>query len=67
MSDLELMITTRARLDNGEPLRLLIGHTLHNAAEIVPAPKFLADLRLALACDLDEQIAILTASERLSS
>ncbi|CAM5575258.1 MAG TPA: hypothetical protein VGV39_15250 [Mesorhizobium sp.] len=67
MTALEMMIATRARLDTGEPLRLLIGHTLHRASEIVPAPKFLADLRTAIACDLDEQIAALTETERLSS
>jgi hypothetical protein len=57
MSDLQALRGARARLVDGEPIRILIGHVLHSAVEIVPAASFMTDLRAAFLCDLDEAIA----------
>ncbi|MCA0027375.1 MULTISPECIES: hypothetical protein [unclassified Mesorhizobium] len=57
MSELASLHNARARPVDGEPLRILIGHVLHRAVEIVPAAGFMADLRAAFLCDIDEGIA----------
>lgn len=51
---------THARLAASEPIRILIGHKLHSAVEIVPAGPFLAGLRAAFLADIEAQIAALT-------
>lgn len=57
MSDLDGLLIARSRLVDGEPIRILIGHALHSAVEIVPAAKFMTDLRAAFVCDIDERIS----------
>ncbi|RWD71617.1 hypothetical protein [Mesorhizobium sp.] len=60
MSNLQSLLEARARLVDGEPIRILIGHVMHRAIEIEPASKFMTDLRAAFLCDIDEAIAGLT-------
>ncbi|MBZ9822309.1 hypothetical protein [Mesorhizobium sp. CA4] len=60
MSDLESLRAARARLVEGEPIRILIGHVMHRSVEIRPAAGFMASLRAAFLCDIDEAIAVLT-------
>ncbi|TPK15204.1 hypothetical protein FJ872_19610 [Mesorhizobium sp. B2-5-9] len=57
MTDLQGLHSARVRLLDGEPIRILIGHAMHSALEIVPAAKFMADLRAAFLCDIDERIS----------
>lgn len=48
------------RLAAGEPVRILIGHTLHDATEIVQAAPFARSLRLILSAGIARQIADLS-------
>ena len=47
----------RARLAAGQPLRILIGHAMHDAIEIVPVPAFGARLAALVDADLVAQLA----------
>lgn len=60
MSDLKSLHEARNRLVEGQPIRILIGHVMHRAVEIAPAASFMAGLRAAFLCDIDEAIAALT-------
>lgn len=62
MTGLATLQRTHARLAAGEPIRILIGHSLHNAAEIEPCTALRAGLRAAFLADLERQIAALTAA-----
>jgi hypothetical protein len=58
--DLAQLRAVRGRLAAGEPIRILIGHTLHSASEIQPAGAFAAGLRAAFLADIEARIAALT-------
>lgn len=60
MSDLASLRDARARLEEGQPIRILIGHVMHRSIEIVPAASLMTGLRAAFLCDIDERIASLT-------
>ncbi|MDX8513577.1 hypothetical protein [Mesorhizobium captivum] len=60
MSDLESLRNARARLSDGEPIRILIGHAMHSTMEIMLVPNFMGRLRATLLRDIDQRIADLT-------
>lgn len=52
-----------ARLDAGEPLRLMVGDRLYAASEIVLTPTFQSDLRANLIAEIEARIAELSQPE----
>ena len=58
MSDaLAALQRAERRLADGEPVRLLIGHTLHQASEITPVGAFSARLRRQITAEIAALIA----------
>lgn len=60
MSEIDSLVEARDRLSGGEPIRVLIGHTLHSTIEIMLVPAFVGRLRATLLRDIDARIAELT-------
>lgn len=66
MSDLDTFLGLKRRLDAGEPVRILIGHTLHRASEIVPSPGFATVVRDVVAADVARAIARLREPQTIA-
>lgn len=60
MSDLQSFIRLVERIDDGEPLRILVGAIMHRATEIVPSPDFARRIAEMIRADAVREI------ERLS-
>lgn len=60
MSQLQSFIRLVERIDDGEPLRILVGEITHRATEIVPSPDFAGRIAALIRADALREI------ERLS-